>query len=173
MSNRIVLDLGNGRRRVRHPGGVRGPGGKLVTRTNREAARELEINNIVGMYRKAGLALPQVSDELFADVAAMPKDFAGVFELRERVADSFSQLPADVREWLRNDPANLSHLMTEAGRAELLDAFPHYKKSEAAPPIDGGPGAVGPEPSSSKTGKSAAKQTRQKESSQDSDGSDS
>lgn len=172
MSTRIVFDRGNGRRRVQHPGGARDTNGKLITRTNIEAAKDLNIVSIVNKYRKLGIPLPGLSSDMFADVSALPKDFAGVFALRERVADSFAQLPADVREWLRNDPANLEHLMTEAGQKELVSRFPHYKKSVASPPIDGGTGGVAPEQTSLKS-KSAAKQSRQKDSAQESDDSDS
>lgn len=131
------------RERVTTPGGGE-------TRVQQAEKHEADINYIVNNYVRSGeVNVPQIAEGVYGDFS----DVADFKTCMDRVRDAetaFMELPSNIREAARHDPANLIDLAynpdrrAEAEALGILEGDPVAREETTAPA--GGAAAAPPAP---------------------------
>lgn len=88
--------------------------------TDQSSAKATDINNILKQYAAQGLNPHQLSDpSLFRDNTNIPS-IIDAFNIVSRANEAFSELPADIRKLMDNDPSKLESFIADPENKELL-----------------------------------------------------
>ena len=109
--------------KVYHPKG----GPEITVQAEKE---KTDINVIFKKYTQTGLAPINLRTGHFADVSNV-QDFHSALTLVENVMDRFEALPAEVREYAMNDPAELLDIVQNPDRSEEFAELKQLDKDPA------------------------------------------
>lgn len=88
--------------------------------TDQSMAKATDINNILKQYANQGINPHQPIDpSLFRDNTNIP-DPITAFDIVNRSIELFSQVPADIRKLMDNDPSKLEEFLLDKDNEELL-----------------------------------------------------
>lgn len=120
--------------------------------TDQSMAKATDINNILKQYATTGQRPQPITDpSYYRDTSNIP-DIITAFETVNNAYDAFSQLPANVRKLMDNNPSNMVSFISDPNntdmliKAGVLQKLPEQQKVESAPPAD--PPPVGKKPAS-------------------------
>lgn len=126
------------------------PGGPSLTKQSE--AMDCDVNVIIARYTKTAdpsLLLQNVGG-IYADVSAIG-DFATCQQIIRNAQEAFDALPAEIRDYFRNDPALLAgalddpEMRSELERLGILEPKPSGTPSASAP-TDGPENSSSPAP---------------------------
>lgn len=88
--------------------------------TDQSDAQACDINNIMKNYQKTGM-LSHVSQKIakFQDNTGLPS-LEIAFKTVNEAMDAFSELPADIRKLMDNDPSKLEEFIQDKENTEIL-----------------------------------------------------
>lgn len=88
--------------------------------TDQSSAKATDINNILKQYAAQGISPHQISDpSLFRDNTNIPS-IIDAFNIVNRASEAFSELPADIRKLMDNDPSKLETFIADPENEQLL-----------------------------------------------------
>lgn len=116
-------------------------------KTKQSFKDDADINTIVNRHKKLQIPLPVRADLVFADFSAVP-DLQAAFDFVSRAAESFYELPSNVREEFKNDPRRMISFLEKTDEASLERSyelgFRERPKATPTPQPAGAKGAMEP-----------------------------
>lgn len=122
---KIITKRKNGTLRVQHK--VLGP-----SLTDQSDKNMVDINNIMSNYSKTGL-LPQFKEKVaqYIDATQIPSYMEAQAQI-SKANQLFSQLPAEVRKLMMNDPSKLEEVIQNPEYTDILIKHGVLEKKEEA-----------------------------------------
>lgn len=117
------------------------------SKTRQEFKEEADINNFIKRYQSTGFPWPQpAKPPAYLDVTDVPDNYQDALAVIQKAQAAFGDLPSDVRERMKNDPANMvAYLNNPKNRAEAEELGLLEKKAPPpAPPAPPAPPSAPP-----------------------------